>query len=291
MIEIPLCVGNANKILHVLQIEHPSGGFPINAQVKVVVEINADKVLLAQGSCMGISCVVTPQNPFANKELTTEERIVLVAERQANLEAEQNGGVPSKQSLIKLKDAYLKAGNDFRAAETLEQMNEMYQTPNEYNQIGVLYHNSGNYEKAVDFYERALANNPNDFYPTFNLGNTLSQMGSQYQKRSEEYIRKAHSMRPEHCPTLINMAKIEQRQGNSNKAREYQRKAYDILYQRWKTNSLQDFEYSWLSSVADSLGERAVAAEVRRSKPGIEQEQYFNADNLTRTKINAIERI
>jgi molecular chaperone DnaK len=52
--------------------------------------------------------------------LTTEQRIVLKAERQANLEAEQNGGKPTKQGLETLYKAYEKVGNNFRAAETLE---------------------------------------------------------------------------------------------------------------------------------------------------------------------------
>ena len=55
--------------------------------------------------------------------------------------------VPSKETLITLKQAYLKIGNDFKAAETLELQNELYPNVENLNSIGVLYHNSGNNER------------------------------------------------------------------------------------------------------------------------------------------------
>ena len=87
-IELPICVGSPNKMLFNLKITR-DGGFLTSAQVTLALEITADKLLLAKAHCMGISCMIEPQNPFANKELTTEERIVLKAEREANLETEK----------------------------------------------------------------------------------------------------------------------------------------------------------------------------------------------------------
>lgn len=95
-IELPICVGSPNKMLFNLKITR-DGGFLTSAQVTLALEITADKLLLAKAHCMGISCMIEPQNPFANKELTTEERIVLKAEREANLETEKNGGIPTKK--------------------------------------------------------------------------------------------------------------------------------------------------------------------------------------------------
>ena len=83
-------------------------------------------MLIIHATCMGTICHVEPLSPFANKRIDNRRRAALKAERQANLEAEQNGGVPSKETLITLKQAYLKIGNDFKAAETLELQNELY---------------------------------------------------------------------------------------------------------------------------------------------------------------------
>lgn len=279
-IELPICVGSQNKMLFNLKITR-DGGFPINAEIKLALELTADKLLLAQANCLGVNCMIEPQNPFANKELTTEERIVLAAERQANLEAEKNGGVPTKQSLISLRQAYNRAGNAFRAAETYELQLELYPNPNSYNEVGVLYSNSGNENKAVDFYERALANNPDEFHPVFNLGHSLINRDS---KRAEALLRKAHSLDPSHAPSMIALAEIEEKLGYKGEAQRLNQEAYDILYKKWKDSSLRDFEYSWLESVAQRVGLESVAQEVRLSKPKFDQESYYNEDNLTRTR-------
>lgn len=279
-IELPICVGSQNKMLFNLKITR-DGGFPINAEIKLALELTADKLLLAQANCLGVNCMIEPQNPFANKELTTEERIVLTAERQANLEAEKNGGVPTKQSLISLRQAYNKAGNAFRAAETYELQLELYPNPNSYNEVGVLYSNSGNENKAVDFYERALANNPDEFHPMFNLGHCLINRDP---KRAEALLRKTHSLDPSHAPSMIALAEIEDRLGHREEAQRLNQEAYDILYKKWKGSSLRDFEYSWLVSAAQSLGLKSVAQEVRLSKPKSDQESYYNENNLTRTR-------
>lgn len=85
-IELPICLGNVNKLLYNIQIVSSNQqGFKRNTPVKLELEITTDKLLLARGATVGQQIVVEPINPFANKELTTEQRIVLKAERQANL--------------------------------------------------------------------------------------------------------------------------------------------------------------------------------------------------------------
>jgi molecular chaperone DnaK len=287
IIELPICVGSPNKLLFNLKISR-EGGFPLHTPVIVNIGFTADKLMLVQAECLGVRCLVEPQNPFANKELSTEERIVLVAERQANLEAEINKGIPSKASLIKLREAYEKAGQDFKAAETYEQQMELYPNPSEYNSIGVLYHNSGNYEKAIEFYKRALQNNPEDFHATFNLGCTLEGRDN---TRAEKYLRKAYSMNSQHAPTLIELADIEESNGNQDKAKEMCERAYDILLRKWKANTLADSEYSWLSSVARKLGQNDMANAIMNSRTRLEGETLYNDNNLTESKKKEIEKI
>lgn len=157
VVELPICVGDIRKLLFNLKIESsiPSG-FPINTPIQLTIEVNSDKMLIARATCMGIVCHVEPLSPFANKELSTEDRMALKAERQANIEAELNGGVPSKETLIALRRAYNKAGHVFKAAETYELQNELYPEADMYNGIAVLYNNAGATDKAIEFYEKAL---------------------------------------------------------------------------------------------------------------------------------------
>ncbi len=283
-IELPICVGSANKMLFNLKIKR-DGGFMTSAQVKLALEITADKLLLAKAYCMGVSCMVEPQNPFANKELTTEERIALRAEREANLAAERNGGVPTKSSLIALRRAYEDAGNDFKAAETLEQQNELYPNPADYNNIGVLYHNSGNIDKAIEFYEKALEYNPNNPYANFNLGHTLYYRGA---PEARKYLTKAYEFDPKNPCAIIMLGKLDKRDGDEAAAKAKFQVAYDLYEQRWKSKSLDSADYGWFASAAEELGMRDRAYEIRSAKPQIEQASYYNEENLTQTRAKAI---
>ena len=283
-IELPICVGNENKMLFNLKITR-DGGFLTTAQVTLALEITADKLLLAKAHCMGVSCMVEPQNPFANKELSTEERIVLRAEREANIETERNGGIPTKNCLITLRKAYEDAGNDFKAAETLEQQNEIYPNPKDYNLIGVYYHNSGNKDKAIDFFERALAHNPNDYWPNFNLGNTLFYKDS---KRSRQYLNKAYELNPSEPCINILLGKLDKREGKEAEAKEKFQIAYDRYEQKWKANSLNNSDYGWFASVAEELGKKDKAYEIRSAKPKIEQTTYYDEENLTQTRMKSL---
>lgn len=283
-IELPICVGNENKMLFNLKITR-DGGFLTTAQVTLALEITADKLLLAKAHCMGVSCMVEPQNPFANRELSTEERIVLRAEREANIETEKKGGIPTKNCLISLRKAYEDAGNDFKAAETLEQQNEIYPNPEEYNLIGVYYHNSGNRDKAIDFFERALDHNPNDYWPNFNLGNTLFYKDL---KRARQYLNKAYELNPSEPCINILLGRLDKREGKESEAKEKFQIAYDRYEQKWRANSFNNSDYGWFASVAEELGKKDKAYEIRSAKPKIEQTTYYDEEYLTQTRTKSL---
>lgn len=286
IIELPICVGNINKLLFNLKIESQMPkGFPINTPIQLVFEVNSDKMLIVRSSCMGMVCQVEPLNPFANKELSTEERIVLKAERQANLEAELNGGVPSKQSLVALRSAYDKAGNTFKAAETYELQNELYPDVSSLNSIGVYYNNAGVTDKAIEFYELALKNNPNHKYANANLGSTIKHSDP---AKAKQLLQKAIDIDPDHDIALVELALLKKQEGLKEEAEHMFRKVYDMYKKQWTTHCLPDYAYGWFSSVAQELGEIDFAREIRSSRPKQEAETYYNKENLSKTKTNML---
>lgn len=286
VVELPLCVGNKEKLLFNLKIESPSpNGFPIDTPITITIEVNADKMLIACAQCMGQVCHVEPLSPFANKELSTDERVALKAERQANLEAEQNGGVPSKESLRKLREAYSKIGNDFKAAETFELENELYPNVGNLNNIGVLYHNSGDRAKAAEFFEQAIESNPNNANAHFNLANTVRDIDPE---KHRIHMRKALDLDSNNPLALYENGMLDKREGKTEEGSRKIRKAFDILVRRWKTGSLFDSEYGWLTSIARELEENKTAHEVAASKPKRTAEDYYNPDNLSITKMEKL---
>lgn len=285
-IELPICVGNQTKLLFNLKIESTlPGGFPVNSPIKIVFEVNSDKMLIVQASCMGTHCHIEPLNPFANKELSTEERIALKAERQANLEAEMNGGVPSKQSLIALRNAYKKAGNNFKAAETIELQNELYPEAGNLNSIGVYYSNSGNEEKAIEYYELALQVDPNNLHANANLGSSLRYRDK---AKAKYHLQKALELKSDHDIALIELARIEKSEGKTEEAKAKFHKAFDYYQSLWKTNSLPQYAYGWFASVAEELGENELAKKVRFAVSHGTEESYYDSENLSRTRTNVL---
>ncbi|MCM1311589.1 MAG: Hsp70 family protein [Bacteroides sp.] len=286
VVELPICVGDVRKLLFNIKIESTlPRGFPINCPIELAIEVNTDKMLIVRATCMGVICHVEPLSPFANKELSTEDRVALKAERQANLEAELNGGIPSKQTLIALRRAYDKAGHTFKAAETYELQNELYPEADMYNGIAVLYNNAGATDKAIEFYEKALEENPNHKYANANLGSTLRFRDP---KRAKEYLQRAISVDPEHDIALIELGRIQKSEGDQTGAKEKFQKVYDMYLRQWKTNSLPNYAYGWFASVAEELGEKLFAKEIRMSTPGPQGDTYYDSENLSKTKTNML---
>jgi molecular chaperone DnaK len=280
-IELPICLGNKNKILYNIKIIcEDVSGFKKNTRVKLEIEINADKLLFARATAVGKSVYVEAINPFSNKDLTTEERIVLKAERQANIEAEQNNGVPTKEGLTNLYKAYALINNDFRAAETLELLNELYPNNSNYNQIGVYYSSAGYDNKAQQFYELAFENNKN---PTtaFNYAHSLKKKNKD---KFKEILEISVKLEPNMPHSLYELGKLL-KSDKDEQGKEMIKKAFNIWKKKYDNNSMSENDYGWLSSAADELGMRDFAQEVRGAKPTFNGTQLYNSDNLTKTNI------
>ena len=280
-IELPICIGNINKLLYNIKIVcgDPSG-FKKNTPVRLELEINPDKLLLARASAVGQSVFVEPINPFANKELSTEERLVLKAERQANIEAEQNGGKPTKDGLTALYKAYAKVGNDLRAAETLELLNEIYPSNQNYNQIGVYYSSAGHDDKALEYYKLSFEHNKNAT-TAFNYAHSLKNKDKQ---KFKEILEESLRLDPDKPHTIYEMGRLLKKE-NDPKGLDMIRKAFDKWKLKFDTNTMSESDYSWLSSAADDLGLRDIAQQVRQSKPKFEGEGLYNSENLTKSSI------
>ncbi|GIV29799.1 MAG: molecular chaperone DnaK [Bacteroidia bacterium] len=278
-IELPICVGNVNKLLYNIKIVSNSPqGFKRNTPVTLEIEITTDKLLLARATAAGQQVMVEPINPFANKELTSEQRIVLKAERQANLEAERNDGIPTKQGLETLYKAYLKVGNDLRAAETLELLNELYPSVYYFNEIGVLYSSAGYDDKALEYYEKAFHSNKNAT-TAFNYAYKLKDRDK---VKFKEILEESLRLDPDKPHSLYELGRMLKRENNPEGQKMIE-KAFEIWKQKFETNQMSESDYSWLAAAADELRMREFAQQVRDSKPQFNNEKLYNPENLTIT--------
>lgn len=285
IVELPICVGNRDKMLFNIRIPLPRG---INAkkgdEVRLSVEYTADKLLKTEAVCHGIHITPEQMNPFANKELSSEERAVIKAERAVAQSEAMNNGTPSRQSLTDLIAAYQAAGNMFQAAETAEAKEEYYPNSVNYNNIGLMYSNSGNTEKAIKAYEKAIEKEPNN-------ATLYSNLAQQYEwsdkGKFKELVRKAYELDSQNPVRIIQMARAEAMEGNSHESKRLKEKAYQIYEDMLNSGRLRSWDYSWFSSLASELGRYDMARRVRDAEPkAITENQFFNEKNLASMKDN-----
>ena len=108
---------------------------------------------------------------------------------------------------------------------------------------------------------------------------------------AKRFIEKAYQINPDYYPSIIEMARLQEREGKQDEAQANYERAYDILTKMWKAETLEKVGYGWLASVADRLGHHDIASEVRLSTPSLSDQKYYNDDNLVRTKSNSLEKL
>ena len=277
-IEIPICVSNEKKMLANLRIEASDGNvFPVNTPIEVTLEMNADKVLAVRATCQGKKCTVESENPFANTYQTDDEKKIMLAERETYVAADKNGGIPTKDSLVKLRNAYSNAENEYREAEVLEMQLKYYPQDNMYNRLGVLYHNSGNISKAIYNFRKAIAADEENPWPHSNLGHDLYRIGKYREAKKE--LERAIELKADLPAALIILGEIYNEKEDKDTANELFEQAYNILMRYFHQGQMEDYEYSWLQSVAHSLV-RELPDEVKAPRNNRKNSLGFNADNL-----------
>lgn len=289
VIELPICVGSKKKILYNIKLFSPEkGGFSLSTKVKMEIEINADKMLLIRATAGDKNVMVEPLSPFENKELSTEERIMHKAEADFNLECERNGGEPSLSSLKSLYKAYDKIGFDFKAAETLEQIEELFPGKGNLNNIGLHYSNAGKKEKAINYYEKAMHESPS--------ATTAFNIAMQYKNKDKdkykEYLEKAQELNPSHNPSAYSLGQEYIKEGEKEKGKKLLQEAFDRWQKKFDSNSMNHWDYSWFSSCAKALGKHDFAEYILDSQPKEDFEKIYKSENLSQFKtVSGIQNI
>jgi molecular chaperone DnaK len=282
-IELPICLGNLRKLLFNIKI-FPGDikGFAKGTPVRLEIQITADKLLRVQASIQGQSVQVEPINPFANRELSDEERSVLKAERQANLDAAQNGGVPSESALRALINAYKVAGHNFKAAETLEILNDYYPDEGNYNNMSVLYGAAGHHKKSRDFAKKAFEARPGAV-TAFNYALEMEtidlEIYKQLLRRSIEFDRNYALPRFELGRHLVN-------NGESEEGQDLMQQAFEIFKAEFESGEMKGNTYGWFASCSRKLGLTNYAEHIENTRPLETIDRGYNLENLTVSKVS-----
>lgn len=280
-IELPICVGNKNKVLYNVKLSDPdSNGFSIRTPVSLDIEINIDKMLIVQASAGSKKIMVEPLSPFSNAEMSTEERMRSEAERDFNIACERNGGQPTLDSLLNLHKTYKTVGMEFKAAETLEQIEESFPGNASLNNIGVHYSNAGKEDKALFFYKRDLEDSPSAS-AAFNIALIYKNKNA---NKYREYLKKACGMDSSHNAAAYCLGQLYKNEGNDVEGLKLQNDAFNNWKNKLENNSLRSFDYSWFSSCARALGKDDYAVYIEECEPKEDFNEIYNTKNLSKLK-------
>ena len=222
-------------------------------------------------------CWINAINPFANKELTTQERIALKAEKDAYSKAVENHGILPKKSLMELAKAYEEAKMNINAAEAYEDCNELYPKSVSSNRIGICYSNAQNLRKALYYGEMDYEENRNST-SAFNLGYRYRNVDiSKYLK----YINEALDLSPDNPHALFELGRYEKTHGKEAEGEAKIRKAYNVWKNQYDAGTLSKVDYTWLPSAATELGYLAFAEEVREKSNKMLNNSFYNSENTT----------
>ena len=283
IIELPIFIGNKNKMLFNFKWYVPEGKYyPKGTPVKIVAEINADKILNIRAYIKDQEMACEPLYPLSTGDKTTEERAVLVAEKHFNIEAERNGGKPTQDGYRNLYQACKLAGMDLQAAQTLEEMNDMYPNDSNLNEISVLFSNAGNKVKAMEYSEKAFNANPSNSVLASNLALEFKNIDN---AKYEQMLDKAIDLDPNNSIAIFEKGR-QQNKMKKDSGKELIERAFKNYKDKFDNNKLRENEYSWFALCADELGKTDLAQLVRESKPKNKVIGLWNEANLTQSKSN-----
>jgi molecular chaperone DnaK (HSP70) len=277
-VEIPVCVGSDKKMLYNLRLQLPNGEvFREHTPVTLHFNMDSDKILKVRAEALELEWEAVCENPLENMALTDGEEKVLKAQRASYVSAVDNGNRPTASALDALSRAYEDNDQEFMAAETLEERIQYYPKNSLYNRIGVLFHNSRNFNRAIAYFRRALKDNPNNATVNNNLGHELLCIGDY--KNARPYLEKAVELRGDYAIALTALAELEKAEKNSVQANEYHQRAYNLFKRDWERGELDDCDKGWFISVAEEMGETDIVTKLQDERRNNTQSRGYSLEN------------
>ena len=254
-IELPICVGNKNKLLGVLSIYADEAfdntfkrakTFKRGDVVIVKAQINHEKLLLVEATINQQIATTQILNPLANEELTHKQMQVLKAKQEFNQALLDNSGRPPKHVVKKYISALEDANEYELAADFYIALERLDKTENHATQICYLYSRVGMSKKAVYWAKIAHKRQPTAT-TAYNLCCETHDIEEKIQ-----YLEEALEYDPNYTSALLALGKILKRQ-DKLKGEQMLQKAQGLLQSKIfpSERNLED-----LIAASQALGDR-----------------------------------
>lgn len=282
-IEIPICVGNRNKLVHNIMIKHVDHKkFSLDSEVTLTIKINEDKLIMVNAKVDGLTINAEPLNPFSNSDMSTKDKKRFKAESEFNKECARNLGYVTKDSLVKLYHHYDELELSLKAAEVLEQLHDEFGYSN-LNRVALHYSDAGLRDKSIYLYKKSYDIQPTP-YLAFNLACAYHFNNNE---KYEYWIEKCLECDPSYSLGIYSKGRILISHGEIEKGTLLIKNVFDIWKNEYKNDCLS-VHVSWMISSAIKLGENEFVNEINSSENKIKKhvDNLFNSDNLLTLKFN-----
>nr|WP_241879273.1 hypothetical protein [Psychrobacter sp. PraFG1]UNK06019.1 hypothetical protein MN210_04810 [Psychrobacter sp. PraFG1] len=282
-IELPICVGNKNKLLGIITIDSDNDYFNIGDEVHVTASINQEKLLNITASVAGKTVASSILNPLSNEALTETESKLLKAKQAFNQDLLDYKGRPRIHVVEAYADAALEAGAYELAAELyqgIERMDENsiydYSTT-----ICYAYARAGRPNLANEWANLAYKRKPNAVN-AYNL--SCRHSGDE----KERYLRLALEHDPSYDSALIVLGRILHSRGDKE-GRELLEKAKNNIMTSYEFGYIDHSEAEDLLSISRVLNDEDAKRKAEKWIHEIkskEKSSAYSDSNLVQTKNN-----
>ena len=281
-IELPICVGNKNKLLGIITINSDNDYFNIGDEVQVTASINQEKLLSITAQVAGKTVSSSILNPLSNEELTETESKLLKAKQVFNQDLLDYRGRPRIHVVKKYADAALEAGAYELAAELFQGIERMDSSYDYSTIICHAYDRAGRNNLSKQWAEIAYKRDPNDV-------NAYNLSIEHHDERREKYLRLSLEHNPNYTTSLLLLGKYLLAKGHPE-GEELLRKAKDILSLRCQNSFATKRDCLDLINISSSLDDKNTESIANSALDEInekeEETKAYDDKNLVQTTNN-----
>ncbi|MGD7654090.1 MAG: Hsp70 family protein [Verrucomicrobiales bacterium] len=218
-IELPICVSNEKKILHVIELSAKTGSsFHSGDRITVSCHLDENKLLHVSAKLGAVMAQAKVTNPLANESLTPEETRRLLARQRLNESIVAGRGKPEPSVLEEFAKACADSGFHLEAAESfegLERISARHKTPENATSICFHYGRSDKTSLSDEWAEISYQRRPN-WVSAFNLAITMRTRGNA--EKSLGLLEEARDMSPDNPVVMEALARQYQIHGRAKES-------------------------------------------------------------------------
>jgi molecular chaperone DnaK (HSP70) len=277
-VELPFCVGTAEKVLAVISLDPPlpSGHFMAGDEIRVSCSLTREKLLKASIRAGGRALTARIMNPLANAELTPRDRKFMEARQALNESILKGGGRPTVVALLNYAWAAGRAKRWREAAEIFEAVERLDSARDFATNIAYNYAMARDTSRSDAWSEKAHQRKP-DSVTAYNLALVRDRAGDK--KGYEELMQQSLVLDGDETATLCAYGAYLHEGGNP-RGIEMLERASDLLGSQLRAGTLDDGDVWRLRRCAKTLGLSSLLEDLKAYERKIGAKEYLFDESL-----------